>query len=83
MAKRAAITDAERNLLRSVGMLLIGPGEKLTSLFGERVFTEKLHGYLQGYRIAADRDLDGGKVEVELEIPLTGPRGLTSYLDSL
>jgi hypothetical protein len=81
MAKRAALSDAERNLLRTVDMLHVGPGEKLTSLFGEEGFSRKLHGYLQGYRIAAERDLDGGKVEVELELPLTGPSGLTSYLN--
>jgi hypothetical protein len=82
MAKRAALADAERNLLRTIEMLRVGPGEKLTSLLGEQAYTQKLHGYLQGYRISAERDLDGGKVEVEVELPLTGPRGLSSYLDS-
>jgi hypothetical protein len=82
MAKRAALTDAERNLLRALEMVQTGPGEQLTTLLGEQAVTQKLHGYLQGYRITAERDLDGGKVEVELELPLTGPRGLSSYLDS-
>lgn len=80
MAKRAAVADAERNLLRIVELINVGPGQKLTESFGEGTFAQKLQGYLQGYRIAAERDMDGGKVEVELELPLTGAGGLASFL---
>jgi len=80
MAKRAAVADAERNLLRIVELINVGPGQKLTESLGEGTFTQKLQGYLQGYRIAAERDMDGGKVEVELELPLTGAGGLASFL---
>jgi hypothetical protein len=80
MAKRAAVADAERNLLRIIELINLGPGRKLTEALGEGTFTQKLQGYLQGYRVAAERDMDGGKVEVELELPLTGAGGLTSYL---
>ena len=80
MAKRAAVADAERNLLRIVELINVGPGQRLTESFGEGTFAQKLQGYLQGYRIAAERDMDGGKVEVELELPLTGAGGLASFL---
>lgn len=80
MAKRAAVADAERNLLRIIELINVGPGQKLTASFGEGTFAQKLQGYLQGYRVAAERDMDGGKVEVELELPLTGTGGLASSL---
>jgi hypothetical protein len=80
MAKRAAVADAERNLLRIVELINVGPGQKLTESLSEGTFAQKLQGYLRGYRIAAERDMDGGKVEVELELPLTGVGGLASFL---
>jgi hypothetical protein len=80
MAKRAAVADAERNLLRIVELINVGPGQKFAESPGGETFVQKLQGYLQGYRIAAERDMDGGKIEIELELPLTGTGGLTSYL---
>ena len=80
MAKRAAIADAERNLLRIIELITINPDQKFITALGEKTYTQKLKGYLQGYRIATERDMDGGKIEVELELPLTGPGGLSSYI---
>jgi hypothetical protein len=80
MAKRAAVADAERNLLRIIELINVGPDQKLIVALGEKNYTQKLQGYLQGYRVATERDMDGGKIEVELELPLTGPGGLSSYL---
>ncbi len=80
MAKRAAVADAERNLLRIIELITVGPDQKFITALGEKTYTQKLQGYLQGYRMAAERDMDGGKIEVELELPLTGPGGLSSHL---
>jgi hypothetical protein len=80
MAKRAALADAERNLLRIIELIHVGPDQKFIAALGENTYTQKLQGYLQGYRVATERDMDGGKIEVELELPLTGPGGLSSYL---
>ncbi len=80
MAKRAAVADAERNLLRIIELINVGPDQKFIAALGEKTYTQKLQGYLQGYRVATERDMDGGKIEVELELPLTGPGGLSSYL---
>jgi len=80
MAKRAALADAERNLLRIIELINVGPDQKFIAALGEKTYTQKIQGYLQGYRIATERDMDGGKIEVELELPLTGPGGLSSYL---
>jgi hypothetical protein len=80
MAKRAAIADAERNLLRIIELINIGPDQKFIAVLGEHAYGQKIQGYLQGYRVATERDMDGGKIEVELELPLTGTGGLSSYL---
>lgn len=80
MAKRAAVADAERNLLRIIELINVGPDQKFIAALGEKTYTQKIQGYLQGYRIATERDMDGGKIEVELELPLTGPGGFSSYL---
>lgn len=80
MAKRAALADAERNLVRIIELINVDPGQSVTSAMGEKTFTRKLQGYIQGYQVAAERDMDGGRVEIELELPLTGPGGLSSYL---
>ncbi|MHB8845100.1 MAG: carboxypeptidase regulatory-like domain-containing protein [Nitrospirota bacterium] len=80
MARRAALSDAERNLIRIVEMINVAPGQPVASVLGEKTFPRKLQGYLQGYQVAAERDMDGGRVEVELELPLTGPGGLSSHI---
>jgi len=80
MAKRAAIADAERNLLRIIELISVGPDQKFVAALGEKTYTQRLQGYLHGYQVATERDMDGGKIEVELELPLTGPGGLSSYL---
>jgi len=80
LAKRAALADAERNMVRMLELINVAPGQKLSAAIGDGNFNQRLSGYLQGYRIAAERDMDGGKIEVEIEIPLTGPGGLSSSL---
>jgi hypothetical protein len=80
LAKRAALADAERNMIRMLELVNMAPDQKLASALGDGNGTHKLSGFLQGYRIAVERDMDGGKIEVEIELPLTGPGGLSSYV---
>lgn len=40
----------------------------------------KIEGFLKGYMIVSERELENGKFEVVLEPPLTGPAGLTRYI---
>lgn len=80
LAKRAALVDAERAMVRAIELINVAPGQTLGSLLGSGNVTQRLSGYLQGYRIAAERDMDGGKIEVEIELPLTGAGGLSSSL---
>lgn len=81
LARRAALADAERNLLRVMELIETGPGgQKASSLLGQSSYTQTIEGFVKGHRITAERDLEGGNVEVEIELPLTGPGGFSSYL---
>jgi hypothetical protein len=79
MAKRAAMSDAERNLLRIIEQIKLGPNRELRSLISRPAYTTRIKGYLQGFKIVEEREIYGG-VEVELELPLTGSGGLTRYI---
>jgi hypothetical protein len=80
MAKRAALADAQRNLLKILDQIKVEPSRDIKAYLGEKKYSEKIQGFVQGYSVAAERDLGGGAVEVELELPLTGPGGLSRYL---
>ncbi len=79
MARRAALSDAERNLLGIIGQIKLDSNHDLKSVMASGTYTTRIEGYLRGFRIVDEHDLNGG-VEVELELPLTGPNGLTRYL---
>lgn len=78
MAKRAALSDAERNLLGAVEQIKVGPNQDLISPVA-RSYTVRIKGYLRGFRVVGERETDSG-VEVDLELPLTGPGGLTQII---
>ena len=78
MAKRAALSDAERNLLWIVEQIKVGPDQDLAPLIA-RSYTVRIRGFLQGFRVVGERETGTG-VEVELELPLTGQSGLTRYI---
>ena len=78
MAKRAALSEAERNLLWIVEQIKVGPDQDLAPLIA-RSYVVRIRGYLQGFRVVGERETGSG-VEVELELPLTGQSGLTRYI---
>jgi hypothetical protein len=80
MAERAAIADGQRNLLRTIEQITIDGSRDVKSAMRNRNFAEKIQGFVKGYTVASSRELDNGKVEVILELPLTGPSGLTRYV---
>jgi hypothetical protein len=43
-------------------------------------FTFKIEGNLKGYTIVSERELDNGKFEVVLELPITDSAGLARYI---
>ncbi len=80
MAQRAALADAQRKLLKAVAGIKTGPDRSLKSQLGEKKFSQKIQGFIKGYKIVGQRELDGGKIEIDVELPLTGRDGLSRYL---
>ncbi len=80
MAKRAALADAQRNLLKALEQIKASPDQSLKSFIGVKNYTEKFQGFIQGYRIVREQELGDGTVEIELELPLTGPSGLSAVI---
>ena len=79
LAKRAALSDAERNLLRIVEQIKVDPNHELKSSMPGDTFTTTVRGFLKGFKIVDEHEIEGG-VEVELELPLNGSGGLTRFL---
>jgi len=47
---------------------------------GSKNIATKIEGFLKGYTVVSEREGEGGKIEVVLELPLTGPAGLSRYI---
>jgi hypothetical protein len=80
MTERAAMADAQRNLLRSVQQIKIDGGRTVGTIMQSGSGAARLQGYLKGYRVVSEQELPDGRYEVILELPLTGPAGLSRYL---
>jgi len=80
MAERAALADGQRNLLRTIEQIRIDNNRDIRTAMGNRNFAEKIQGFVKGYTVASTRELDNGKIEVVLELPLTGLSGLSRYV---
>lgn len=80
MAERAALADGQRNLLRTIEQIRIDDNQDIKTAMGNRNFAEKIQGFVKGYTVASTRELDNGKIEIVLELPLTGPSGLSRYV---
>jgi hypothetical protein len=80
MAERAALADGQRNLLRTIEQIKIDGNRNIRTAMANRNFAEKIQGFVKGYTVASTRELDNGKIEIVLELPLTGPSGLSRYV---
>ena len=80
MTQRAAMADAQRNLLRTVEQIKIDGQRSVKSFMTTRNGFERIQGYLRGFTVVSERDLADGRVEIVLELPLKGPAGLQRYL---
>jgi hypothetical protein len=47
---------------------------------GTRSGAERIQGFLKGYRVVSEREREDGRIEIILELPLTGPAGLSRYI---
>ena len=80
MAQRAALADAQRNLLRTVEQIRIDGERNVGTIMRNRNVAKRIRGFLKGYTVASERELEGGRIEIMLELPLTGPAGLSRYI---
>jgi hypothetical protein len=78
LAKRAALSEAERNLVKIIEQINVGPNHDLRTSMAAS-YTVRIQGFVRGHKIVGERELDNG-MEVTLELPLTGPAGLTRLL---
>ena len=77
MTQRAAIADAQRHLLRTVEQIKIDGGRNVGTAMRDRNVAERIQGFVKGYTVVSERELEGGRLEIILELPLTGPSGLS------
>jgi hypothetical protein len=80
MTQRAALADAQRNLLRAVEQIRIDDKRSVRTLMSTRSGAERIQGFLKGYKVVSERELGYGRVEIILELPLSGPAGLSRYI---
>jgi len=80
MAKRAALVDGERNLLKTIEQIRISEYRDIKEAMRVHTFAVRIQGFIKGYTVISERELEDGKVEIVLELPLTGPSGLSRYI---
>ncbi|NTW58636.1 MAG: hypothetical protein HGB21_02575 [Nitrospirae bacterium] len=80
MTQRAALADAQRNLLRTVEQIKVDGSRTVGTVMRSRTGAERIQGFLKGYTIVRERELEDGRIEIILELPLTGPAGLSRYI---
>jgi hypothetical protein len=80
MTQRAALADGQRKLIKAINEIKVAPDKSLRTYMADRNFKQKIEGFVKGYRVTAERLLEDGRMEIDLELPLTGPDGLSRYL---
>jgi len=80
MAQRAAIADGQRNLLRVVEQIKVDGQRSVRTIMNTRNGVERIQGFIKGSTVVSEQQLADGRVQVIMELPLTGPRGLSRYL---
>jgi len=80
MAQRAALADGQRNLLRIIEQIKISGGRSVGSAMASGNYSERIQGFVKGYTVVSERELGDGRIEVMLELPLTGPSGLSRVI---
>lgn len=80
MTKRAALSDAQRNLLKIVESIRISSSLDIKTYMQDATHAERIQGFIRGYTVVSETDHDDGSIDIILELPLTGPAGLTRYI---
>jgi hypothetical protein len=77
MAERAALADGRRNLLRTIEQIRLHNGRDVRTTMKAPAFAERIQGFVKGYTVVSKRESEDGTIELILELPLTGPSGLS------
>jgi hypothetical protein len=80
MTKRAALADAQRNMLNTIVRIRMDANQTVKTAMRNKNVALKIEGFLKGFTIVSEIEREDGKFEVVLELPLTGPAGLTRYI---
>jgi len=80
LAKRAALADAQRNMLRTIEQIRLNADQSVKTAMNNPNVALRVQGFLKGYTVIREQELDGGKFEVVLELPLYGPAGLSRFI---
>jgi hypothetical protein len=80
MTKRAALSDAQRNLLKIVQNIRISSTLDIKNYMKDANHAERIQGFIRGYTVASETEHDDGSIDIILELPLTGPAGLSRYI---
>jgi hypothetical protein len=80
MTKRAALSDAQRNLLKIVQNIRISSTLDIKTYMQNATHAERIQGFIRGYTVVSETDRDDGSIDIILELPLTGPAGLSRYI---
>ncbi len=80
MTKRAALSDAQRNLLKIVENIRISSTLDIKKYMNNPNHAERIQGFIRGYTVVSETDRDDGSIDIILELPLTGPAGLSRYI---
>jgi hypothetical protein len=80
MTKRAALSDAQRNLLKVIEKIRINSTTDVKSFMKDADHAERIQGFIRGYTVTAETERDDGSIDITLELPLTGPAGLSRYI---
>ena len=80
ITKRAALLDAQRNLLKIVENIRISPTLDIKTSMRDANHAERIQGFIRGYSVVSETERDDGSIDIILELPLTGPTGLSRYI---
>ena len=80
MTKRAALSDAQRNLLKIVENIRISSTLDIKTYMHDATHAERIQGFIRGYTVVSETEQDDGSMDITLELPLTGPAGLSRYI---
>ncbi|HXY61518.1 MAG TPA: hypothetical protein VEJ22_01170, partial [Nitrospirota bacterium] len=67
-------------LLRTVEQIKIDGEHQVGTLMQNRTVATRIQGFVKGYTVVSERELEGGRYEIILELPLTGTAGLSRYI---